>query len=198
MPTPPENTGYLFDFLYLDTFRLNSFHAQLVEHGVPVSRKFTDQDKDVSRSRLKAGVPPVLGGYTESQSETTGTEEQHFDATHISTVDTIHELSRQGYVNTGLADVPLGQVILIKGQINIIDIGILSGLWEPISKILASVYPSQKRRKIPTAEKLIPDILSGLPQVPQLRFSGGGEQAWGTLSSAFLIPNPSDMALKEV
>src|SRR5690606_28048032 len=90
------------------------------------------------------------------------------------------------------------------GSMNLIDLGIMQNLWEPIAALEAlnrasSTKTAAKQRaadKDRQSAKLLASILQNLPHSIQLRLFNADEQAWASLRREYLTVNAEDFPLK--
>lgn len=192
----------LFDFLYLDRTRLASYLAQIFDDGIHLSSKktaatgnqFTNSATGSVFGIVKAGL-----GSTESANETI---ERQFDASWSAPLSLLRELNESGFIKPFSKSLALGQMILFKGHIQVLDLRILQKLWQPVLAMQAAATPAhtEAQRKAKKQEEAqaqaIARVAENLPHIIQMRAFNEEHQLWATLSPEALTVNPSDLAFK--
>lgn len=192
----------LFDFLYLDRIRLASYLAQMFDDGIHLSSKktaasgnqFSNTASGNALGLIKAGL-----GSTETTNETI---ERQFDASWSAPLSLLRELNEQGYVKAFSKSAALGQLILFRGNIQILDLRILQKLWQPVLAMQSELKPTHTdaQRKAKKAEdaqaQAIAKVAENLPHIIQMRAFNESHQLWATLTPEALTVNPSDLAFK--
>lgn len=198
------STDYLFDFIYLDRDRIASYYAQLFPDGVLTALKRTHGTSDKDGKAGSVGLPKVLG-VTHEQAETVLTGlERNFDPAWTVPVQVINALAERGYVSEDISASGLGQVVLFTGRLQVIDLRMIQGLWEPIISVhnkqqLSSAKTNSERRAAQAEQanaKEISQILPKLPHMLQMRVFDNGTHLWGTMDPAGMTINPADLTFK--
>jgi hypothetical protein len=198
-------TNYLFDFVYLDRDKIGSYYAQLFNDGVLTSIKRSSSSQDTSVNSLGVGAPKLLIGGEMRNTEAVGEGlEQQFDTAWTIPLEVINELDRSGYIVPDLHAASLGQIVMFKGRIQIIDLRMVQELWEPILTMQAkngqAAAKTQQARKAATMEleeaKQMIKVISKLPHTMQMRAFGPDAQLWSTLNPSALTINNEDLAFK--
>lgn len=194
----------LYDFVYLDRDRLAAFSAQIFDNGTLVGLKVEDKVQNQVTSEMSSGLKPVFtAAEKENLTNIRGIEKQ-FDAGWALPLNVLNKLDELGLIKRSLADADFGELVLFSGSINLIDLGIMRELWEPIAameafnnqpktKTTAKLREAQKERE---GSKHIASIMKHLPHSIQLRIFNDHEQAWSSLRREFLTINSEDFILK--
>ncbi|OCZ87172.1 hypothetical protein A9G00_20750 [Achromobacter xylosoxidans] len=193
----------IFDFAYLDRDRLSAFSAQIFDHGVLTSLKSSNQTVDTIASDMTGGFKPIFTAAEKESLANTAALEKQFDASWTLPLNVLNRLDELGAIKRSLADANLGELVLMKGSINIMDLEMIRNLWEPIMLLEEgnSEQPkthSQKKEAVKTKAqtKAILEVLKHLPHSFQLRVFNETEQAWCSLKRDCLTINGHDITLK--
>ncbi|MEJ2897651.1 DUF6414 family protein [Bordetella avium] len=192
---------FLYDFLYLDKPRAQSWLAQLVADGVPLSTKYQSSSTDSSKVNAAGGIPGVLKGGGSSVESVTETMERSFNTEWSIPLNLLDTLSEANYVSKGLNGAPIGSVIHIHGQANIIDISFMQAGWSAFTDLmLGQVKTTHSNKAAKAAEKTevaqLGAALKVMPPMPQLYLSTvGGEVAWSVLHEDHMLIDPSALTL---
>lgn len=205
-------TEYLFDFIYLDRSRLNSFAAQLFDDGLMTGLKRTKQHSEGEDHEVGGGIPAVAAGKVVQREGVNEAVERQFDAAWVMPVNTINRLHESGYLATELAGALIGGLVLIKGRLRLLDIRTLQHLWQPMVDVLKRQLDEDAKplkRTDPAARlaldridaqktelKLVGEVLPKLPHALQITLSSDDGAAWSTLAPEHMTINPDDLALK--
>lgn len=183
----------LFDFFYLDKRKISSFYAQLTGNGSIESYKETHSILDEKAMEATVGVPTVTGGKLGSKESSNSGGERYYNAVDTMPREMINRLDELGFINRDLSDSNLGQLVLIKGRLGIIDVNMLSAIVEPalnyyISEMKASSN-KEDREGIKSISKHKADLINFIKNMPfaiQSRFLVGDKdefkQVWMTLN----------------
>lgn len=204
MEPASQSIESLFDFVYLDRDRLASFSAQIFDNGTLVSVKTEDKAQSNIASEMHAGIKPLFSAAEKEYLTNLRGIERQFDAGWALPLNVLHRLDELGYVKRSLAAADFGDLVLVTGSMNLIDLGIMKELWEPIvelervnnataTKTNAKNREAEKERRV---SKHIVSILKALPHSIQLRIFNEDEQAWASLRREYLTVNPEDFPLK--
>lgn len=192
-------TEFLYDFIYLDRTRIQSLYAQLSEKGSLVVVRNVDQTSHVDQSRFKLGVPSIAGGESHTSKSGSSSRETHYDASWFMPVETINRLDDLGYIYRDLASTPVGQLVLIKGSLQILDIRMLRELWPSIIKIIGQgniKLPSVNKQDLATMKNFLPGFLNTLPHALQMNFLSEKGESWATMNPDMMNVNSGDLGLK--
>lgn len=126
-------------------------------------------------------------------------------------LDYLHE---HELLNLNVNNAKLGQFVLVKGSVVLLDLGLLRGVWEKSafqkmleSGIASGIQPMGSRRErraqstkgkseSSTEVDAIIELLSLLPHTLQLRFLSNDASFWSTLDENAVVGRASDLILK--
>ncbi|VEB42949.1 Uncharacterised protein [Chromobacterium violaceum] len=192
----------LFDYLYIDRDRLSSYSAQLFEYGSLTSIKSTEGVNKKFGSHLEGGIPKILNSRLSEDASTNESLERSFDAAWSLPLNVINALDQHGLVNRDISSTNYGQLVLIKGAIQLLDLSMLQNMWDGIAKMMVNELPTatsaQKKAK-QEAEKEAKDmasVISKLPHTLQFKVFNDEAMVWSTLKPEHMIINPFDFAMK--
>jgi hypothetical protein len=134
-----QTTDYLYDFFYVDRPRLSSFLSHFENDGVVTATKETiikenlyAQDSDVS-----GGLPVIKGKIAAKSQQVTKEQYEHtFDPTLILPINALETLDQHGFIERDISRATLGQLVLVKGSLSIVDFRLLQKHWDIFEKLL--------------------------------------------------------------
>lgn len=123
---------FLFDFLYLDKNRFNSWYSQLAEDGLLLtSVKYSSNCSGSDSDAISAG-PKIAMNVTRSVSDTTseGQERQHSLewAIPITVLQKLQELSM---ISKNIECSKVGDILIVTGIAQLLDIKLLQKMLAP-------------------------------------------------------------------
>ncbi|MFT3815265.1 MAG: hypothetical protein QM740_18115 [Acidovorax sp.] len=200
--SPEED--FLVDFLYADRPRLAVFAAQLFNDGHLTGLKRSSQTGVDSLLKIKGGVPGVAGGESSSTDKIQESVERQFDATWAAPLNVLRELNARGLIIDGVDRAALGQIVLVRGTIQVTDVRMLQKLWRPVvkaqeAKNLAEAKTESERKKIHRMsrdETSAVDLIELLPHALQFHIRNDEVACWATLDPDQMTINPADLAFK--
>lgn len=197
-----QEEKFLIDFLYADRPRLATLSAQLFNDGHLISSK-TQAVKSAESGYKVGGSLKILSGDTSSLEKVQESIERQFDSTWSVPLDVLRELNAQGYLDASIEHATLGQVVLISGQVQILDLRMIQMLWKPIlqiekKKVYSNSTKSQRAALVKSAEENldIAGIIELLPHMLELRVYSENSISCGTMNPDGLTINPADLAFK--
>jgi len=200
-----SQTGkFLVDFLYADRPRLAVLASQLFDDGHLTSLKKSSQTGVDSLLKVNGGTPGVAGGETSSTDKVQESIERQFDATWSAPLNVLRALQAEGLIIDEVQNAALGQIVLVRGSIQVIDVRLLQKLWRPVTKsqdakVLAEAKTEADKRKAKAAAKEsgnLVELIELLPHALQLHVRSDGIGCWATLDPAQLTINTADLAFK--
>lgn len=200
--SPEEN--FLVDFLYADRPRLAVLATQLFDDGHLTGVKRSSQSGVDSLLKIKGGVPGIAGGETSSTDKIQESIERQFDSTWAAPLNVLRELNERGLIISGVENAALGQIVLVRGTIQVTDVRMLQKLWRPVvkadeAKNLAAAKTDAERKKIQRASREssnIVDLVELLPHALQFHIRNDDCACWATLAPEQMTINPADLAFK--
>lgn len=197
-----QEEKFLIDFLYADRQRLATLAAQLFSDGHLLSSKTQSVHGSESAHKI-SGSLKVVSGDTSSVDKIQKSIERQFDATWSTPLDILRELNLLGYLDATVDQASMGQVAIVSGQIQILDLRMIQKLWKPIlqmeSKKIASNASKAERatlQKVAQENIELAGIIEQLPHMLQLRVYTDSDTCWGTMDPSGLTINPADLAFK--
>lgn len=223
-PAEPGGAS-VFDFIYCDARRVASFLAQFDEMGT-LDRIV--HKESVSRTAKRGwgvtlgGGASVLGTGGQGQAAFNVTpeagasevSERFYDPFWTNARTLLDYLEEHSLLQRKMDDAALGQFVLIKGSVVLLDLGLLRGAWEKpsIQKLMKAgleghslpVGNRRERRAQQTQQGSGPlaetdaliSFLSLLPHTLQIRLVSESGSFWSTLDEASVVGRASDMMLK--
>lgn len=194
-----QSTKYLFDFIYIDRPRLNSYFGQLYNAGVLTQVKETSGKSDSSIFHGELGVPMVAQGKITDTGQISESAERSFDSSWTLPVTLLNRLDELGYLRRSLAEAGISELVLVEGSLRLFDIRMMRELWEPALELhLDSIKGAtrQERDKIRNDAKNNLTFIKRLPHTLQFSFKSGEDEAWSTLNPDYMTINPDDLAFK--
>jgi hypothetical protein len=197
-----QNTKYLFDYIYLDRDKLAAYSAQIFDHGALTSIKSVSGTQEHTGTKLDGGIPKLLSGEASEQVSLNESLERSFDAAWALPLNVINGLDEMGLVHRDITKANYGQMVLVKGAIQLIDLRMLQNLWglivnHTLGELPASTPAHKKAKQAAAAEaKNMAELVSKLPHSLQFKMNGENASVWSTLQPEHMIINPFDFAMK--
>ncbi|CAA7622501.1 hypothetical protein [Magnetospirillum sp. UT-4] len=198
-------TEFLYDFTYLDRERVHSHFAQLFPDGLLTQIKRAQQTGEKGEARVKASALVASGNAIFGES-TLETLERQYDAAWTLPITLLDRLDELSFLHRDLGTAPLGQLVLIRGALQLLDIRMLQSMWDLIARLMErearqSGNRQSRRRGQDTGNELasfkdLAEIIKKIPHPLQMNFLCGDDLIWSTLSAEKLTMPPDDFALK--
>lgn len=199
------STELLFDFLYVDTYRINSYYAQLNGFGALSALKMSDNTMITQLKEASIGVPTVMGGKLSHTDAVTNIGERAYDPAPSMPADVINRLDELGFIGRTLDNNNLGGLVLLNGKLGISDISLLKDMADIMLKQFAEekskleTNPS-KRKKIYDQEikanQHISDFLKQIPYSLEARLIVDSDEVWMTLDRDEVIGSAYEINFK--
>lgn len=200
-----QSTESIFDFLYIDTYRINSYYAQLNGFGALSGLKMSDNTITTQLKEATIGVPTVTGGKLSHTDVVTNIGERDYDPSPSMPIDVINRLDELGFIGHALNDNNIGGLVLLEGRLGISDISLLKDMADIMLKQFAEdkskleTNPS-KRKKIYDQEikgnQHISDFLKQIPYSLEARLIADSDEVWMTLNRDEIIGNAYEINFK--
>lgn len=225
-PAAPESAS-VFDFMYCDSRRIASFLAQFDDMGalekVVQRESVTRKSKRGWNLNLSGGASIVgtgaQGGVAIGVTpESGGTEvsERFYDPFWTNARTLLDFLDEHNLINQNMEKAgALGQFVLIKGNVILLDLGMLRGAWEKpsIQKIIKAglgfergtpskngqgrrAQDSKGQSEAESGLDAMISLLSLLPHTLQVRLWTDKASFWSTLDESAVVGRASDLMLK--
>lgn len=199
------NIRSIFDFLYVDTYRIKSYYAQLTGFGALSGLKMSDNTVMTQLKEASIGVPTVTGGKLSHTDMVTNAGERSYDPMPSMPSDVINRLDELGFIEHHLSPDNLGRLVLLSGKLGISDISLLKDASDALLKQVAEDKASlennlNKRKKIYDQEikanKHIFDFLKQIPYSLEARLLLNGDEVWMTLNREEIIGSAYEINFK--
>ncbi len=196
------STESLFDFLYVDRGRIASYFAQLFDTGVLRSLKTTATSEQSIAEEGHAGFGRIAGYKAKDEKAIGQSTEREFDAEWAVPLNVIDALDERGMISRDVTSAAMGQLVLLSGTLQVIDMRMVKELWKPIAAQEVGNMPSatsQERKKKEEARKSLgslTDIIANLPHSVQVKLFSDDYQLWATLEPNYIIGSTADLGLK--
>jgi hypothetical protein len=206
----------VLDFLYHDARRVGSFLAQFDPSGHLQQIRDSESVAKTAKRGWKVGLGGALTeglGKGEVSYERSplqgGTEasERTYDPLWANARELLDYLEDRSLIQHDLLSARMGQFVLAKGTLLILDLAMLKGAWEKSSvKKLISGNMESEAKKLRKAGKppatgaaefqLVIDLLGIMPHTIQATILNERYRAWCCLSEGSLVGLSSDIILK--
>lgn len=195
---------FLVDFLYADRPRLAVLAAQLFDDGHLTGLKKSSQTGVELNGKVSGGIPGIAKGESGGTEKTQESIERQFDATWAAPLSVLRELNQRGLIIEGVSSAALGQIVFVRGAIQVTDLRMLQKLWRPVvkaqeAKNLATAKTEQERKKAQREAKdslSQVDLIEMLPHALQFHVRSEDSACWATLDPDQMTINPADLAFK--
>lgn len=205
-----QRSNSVYDFLYQDVRRVASFLAQFEEYGVRQSVKATESVGNTQTLRGSAtgtiGLPSVMGGSANLDSttadETKDIAEHVFDPLWSNSRRLLNYLQEHDLIVTNIEEAMLGQFVLIKGSLSILDTALLGHALQDSEFFEIMHQTACKENNInPNSEagkeaKLRLRLISKIPSSTQMFIYSTPYNFWTTLTHESLVTGTNDLSAK--
>jgi hypothetical protein len=219
-PEEPQSDS-VFDFLYNDVRRVDSFLSQFSDSGV--LQKVTETDSESRSKRTKsagsaiAGVPTIVGGQLSHEREATheGTSagERVYDPLWTNALTLLDFIDAGNMLGRSLSEGAVGQFVLVTGTLVILDLAVLKQVWDMpkirelmlsgISGGIQNPFPKSGAKKLNQHDQnkeiltFMLNIIKLFPHGMQARlFTPNDEIVWCSLRDDGLIGSSTDLLFK--
>lgn len=217
-PDDPSSILSVLDFLYHDSRRIGSFLAQFEGDGhlqqLTRTKDGTRGKKDTSKSEGKGNLG-FASGKLESSGETslsmTEGYARVFDPYWANARAFLDHLSENGMLNREWKSSEVGQFVLVKGHLSILDLGMMKEAWK-IESIRKKIFGESNKslsqmtaaQKVEHKEKrensqLMLDMMQVMPHAVQASILTDDEEepalVWATLREEYLVQPASEITL---
>lgn len=211
-----QSIDSIYDFLYVDTPRVKSWLAQLLNDGVPLGHKRTLQSGDVSSEEIGGGVDIATSanailakaefkgsaqGKVASQELSSSAKEQSFDASWSLPLNLLDRLSELRFIHPDITRAPIGGLVLNSGTPRLLDIKLLREVWTPGTGLMEAdtkLTHQNKTQHIAARAKMksVGDIIKAMPPQAQISLIDEDQnQIWACLQDEHLVVTASSLAL---
>ena len=201
MDQDSPSIDFLYDFLYVDSPRVNSWLAQLHKDGVPIEFKKTASTSDQSSAEISGGVP----GFVKAGEATSGTtiegHERKFNSELAAPLNLLDLLDEHGYINREIQNAQIGSLIVVTGTLHLLDFEFLQKIWAPAMKLIAAQTKITHGNKAEVALQksqmdVFSDIIKAMPSEPQVYLiTPDGKMIWSALNNSNMTINTAMIAL---
>lgn len=191
---------FLFDFIYLNRPKLASYSAQLFDDGVLTSLKNTKQIQE-SKGAKFAGNAVVAKADIHGQESNQESSEWLYDSSWSVPLNVIDRLDEEGFILRNLSQAAIGQMVLVQGKVQVLDVRMLKRMWKPALGFLQLQLPRTSKQKVEQQKqeqnlRALFEVVEQIQDVSLLLLDMGDEQAWMTLPVEHMIINADDLAMK--
>ena len=216
MEQDQQDTGSLYNFLYIDYPRAKSVLAQLFNDGVLTTHTKTSQSSQmqgdqVSASSTMSGTANIAvakgmlgedyGIVNATQTSASSVHEKNYDAIWALPLNLLDSLSERNLINRDISAAKAGSFVIVSGKPRILDIKILQEIWTSATSFMLNQIKITHSNKgeIKRQEQNFNDmggIMKVLPPSPQVYLSDAqGEKIWAALQQDYMVASPSFLTL---
>lgn len=205
-----QDIDSVFDFLYVDHVRIGAFLAQLSALGHVESTtvedevtRHTEGKTGLTANVMVAGGSGEVGaGYQAGTKKSATYNPLWFHARHF-----LDEVDERKWLMWGIEGAALGTLVLVSGSLEIRDLRLMQGLWQPLLRGQLSPPENRSQERIrgsrgKSAEdkssqmKAIGDFVAKMPHAVQATLRTSGATIWFTLDPDRMTVSPENIALK--
>lgn len=184
-----EKDDSVFDFLYVNRGRLATLLAQLSDEGIITVVKRTSSQSGSNAGGLKV-TSLVATGEGSVTSQATEALEQQFDSSGLLAINALTVLQESGLIHKGLP-APLGQIVLITGDVIVFDVSMVKRIWTPATQLMAAQAKEERKKSGKSAGaslnsehlRLAGGILKEMPDFVQIMIHTEDDVAWGVVGN---------------
>jgi hypothetical protein len=178
VPDPPI-VDALYDYVYLDRIRIAAYAAQLDDNGVLSQLKRQTSAGD--ETKIEGKVDLQVAGVKQGDSAKSSSAIEHlYDASWSVPLDVLALLDKNGLVNDGLDGTKVGQLVIIRGDLELVDIRLLRDLWAPIFEL----WSHNESEAVKALQKQVNSIVSAPnTRVQKKQLTAAAAEARATVDS---------------
>lgn len=111
-------------------------------------------------------------------------------------------LNERNFISPDIANTVLGQIALVKGRIQILDLRMIQEMWDTLLDWHISQMPTatsahrREKEKMKSNFRLAAQIIKKLPHGIHMRFFNDEVEAWSSLKPQSLMVNTDDISFK--
>jgi hypothetical protein len=206
----------VYDFLYHDARRVGSFLAQLSPYGHLSGVEHNASASSGSKSTSKVGggieVPLVAKGTLGADREISEGDQKGLRRTYdpfwTNALDLYEKLDSAGLIERDISKAGLGQFVLVKGSLAIIDLRMVKDAWSvPSIRRLATQdendYTGMTKAQKTAAKhetqmnmNMMLDLLPIMPHVVQGSLRSGQDNIWASLADECMVASAAEIVLR--
>jgi hypothetical protein len=211
-----QNIESLYDFLYIDSRKISSYLAQIDPNGALTGIKVSASINSAEQYNAQFSIPMIKGNAQANEANSRGTE-KNYDPVWTVPVSLLNALDEAQFINRDISTGVVGQLVLIKGHLQVLDIRMLKDLWEFVlpqylqqqaPQATESAVPNRAERRRgqrqaharPTAPsndaRLQIEAIKRIPHSLQMNMICSSAMIWATLNPDNLLVQPDDFLLK--
>ncbi len=211
----------VFDFLYHDSRRIGSFLSQFDNSGLLTGIRQGEIASRSARRGWKVGVGaelPLLAGAkldVERQPGEGGSEsfERSYDPFWTNALTFLDMLAERRLIQPQIEEAALGQFILVKGWLSVLDLAMFKNAWS-LRSIQAAIKAGQtvpeamgnrqqrrgqgkqpQRAQMPNEADLMLELMTVLPHTVHASIMTDHETIWANLREEFMVTPSSELVL---
>ena len=188
------DAGDILDFLYYDATKVGAILAQLRDEGVPTSISESDQREHTTRTDLRGGVSALISlGAQHADAEIDGhvlarTLDPYWNLPRV----LLQELRDRDLLGRALKNAKIGQIIEIKGDIQVIDSTSFGVLMEEMFAEAGGIAGRPEERLGAT---MLSQFTKMFPRVAMGRVQSKNDEAWLNVAAGALVMPISQIML---
>ncbi|CAM4134884.1 hypothetical protein [Kerstersia similis] len=196
-----QTTDFLFDFLYVDKIRVSSWFAQLFNDGVLTSLKNSTSTTESTVARVEGGIPAVAKAGASINGALTEQQEHSYNTEWSLPLTLLDALDERGFIHRDAQRASVGSLVLVSGDMQLTDVGMLQRIWDPSIKIMLQEQKVTHQNKASLAALKsqfagFGDAIRAMPPEPQVHLrDADGNAYWASLRPEHMIVNATTLAL---
>jgi hypothetical protein len=195
-----DESGSVFDFIYVDHRRIDLYLAQFSEFG-----SLTKLVRSVRASdAAQLGVSAYIARGETKRAQETGIE-KHYDPQWIAPLSFLDEIQARGMLKPRITDARIGDLVILSGTLNMVDMRAFQKAFDTMSGTKStSSGPNRKERRSGTQQTAAMKfdanvglrLLASLDQPIFMLFVNEDGKYWSTMDQAAIVGSSTDLHLK--
>lgn len=196
-----QATDFLFDFLYVDKVRVASWFAQLFNEGVLTGLKNSTVTSESSATRVEGGIAAIAKAGASLNGSLTEQQEHSYSTEWSLPLTLLDTLDGRGFIHRDAQRATVGSMVLVSGEMQLTDVGMLQRIWDPSIKIMLQEQKVTHQNKASLAALKnqfagFGDAIRAMPPEPQVHLrDDDGNAYWASLRPEHMIVNATTLAL---
>ncbi|BCD59609.1 MULTISPECIES: hypothetical protein [unclassified Nitratiruptor] len=181
----------LYDFLYLDRDRVDSFYAQLFEGYLKQIEKETSADQKEAE-KVAVGIKPFMNGELSGYKTIKESKKETVDPEQIVIIDTLSILSKNSY---NINKAKQGDIVKVSGNLHIATNNMLK-MFVDVGEIFNEPRSTKEKKELKKIKQLLTSFLNHVTIESIMLLKTGSRSIVGSLKKEFLREDPETFQLK--
>ena len=183
----------LYDFLYIDKNKIDSFYAQIFEGLLKQVEQNTSLSKNETE-KMEGGIKPFINGEISGFKTIKESQNKTIDPAQIVILDTLSTLSKNAI---DIHDAKEGDIVITNGNLHIATNNMLK-MFVDVGEALTSeqAKTTKEKKEFKQIKQLMKSFLNHVSVEPIMLLKNNNDPIVGSLKKEFLQDDPDTFQLK--